>query len=92
MVSVYLVSIMRIYGTNMDLIDKFVHRLNRIGIEVTLIGNYPWVYMDTVNNKQIKENFCGNHGFTAFFIPVTNKQKVRFSDRRTVFSKIRSML
>ena len=74
------------------IINKFVNRLNRIGIEVTLIGNYPWVYMDTVNNKQIKENFCACHGYTAFFMPVTNKQKVRFSDRRTVFRKIRTML
>jgi hypothetical protein len=76
----------------MNIIDKFVNRLNRIGIEVTLIGNYPWVYMDTVNNKQIKENFQANHGYTVFFMPIDNKQKVRFSDRRTVFRKIRTML
>jgi len=76
----------------MNLIDKFVNRLNRIGIEVTLIGNYPWVYMDTVNNKQIKENFRANHGFTVFFEPICKGQKVKFSDRRTVFRKIRSML
>lgn len=76
----------------MNIIDNFVNRLNRLGIEVTLIGNYPWVYLHTVNNKQIKETFCANHGYTVFFMPIDNKQKVRFSDRRTVFSKIRSML
>ena len=76
----------------MVVIDKFVNRLNHIGIEVTLTANYPWVYLETVNNKKIKENFCANHGFTAFFMPIDNKQKVRFSDRRAVFSKIRSML
>jgi hypothetical protein len=76
----------------MGLINKFVNRLNRIGIEVTLIGNYPWVYLDTINNKQIKENFMGNHGFTVFFEPINDKQKVRFSDRRTVFLKIREYL
>lgn len=76
----------------MNLIHKFVNRLNRIGIEVTLIGNYPWVYMDTVNNKQVKENFMANHGFTVFFEPIHEGQKVRFSDRRTVFLKIREYL
>jgi hypothetical protein len=76
----------------MGLINKFVNRLNRIGIEVTLIGNYPWVYMDTINNKQVKENFMANHGFTCFFEPIREGQKVRFSDRRTVFLKIREYL
>lgn len=90
----YLVSITNHYGINMNnnLINKFVNRLNRIGIEVTLIGNYPWVYLDTINNKQVKENFMANHGFTCFFEPVRNGQNVKFSDRRAVFSKIRSML
>jgi len=76
----------------MNLIDKFVNRLNRIGIEVTLIGNYPWVYMDTINNKQVKENFQANHGFTVFYMPICKGHTVRFSDRQTVFRKIRSML
>ena len=41
----------------MNIIDKFVNRLNHIGIEVTLTANYPWVYLETVNNK--KETIFG---------------------------------
>ena len=76
----------------MVVIDKFVNRLNRIGIEVTLTANYPWVYLETVNNKKIKEKYMSKYGYTIFFLPIDNKRKVKFIDRRAVFRKIRSML
>lgn len=72
----------------MDMIEKFVLRLKKIGIDVTLSGNYPWIYLESVNGKRVTERFVGNHGFTAFFY----SRKVTFSDRRKVFQKIREML
>lgn len=77
---------------NEHIIGQFVRRLGKIGVDVKLDGNFPWVYLNSVNGKRVTELFYGNHGFTAFFIPVSNKMPVRFSDRRRVFQKVREML
>ena len=31
-----------------DKITRFVERLKKIGIEVKLVGNFPWVYIDEI--------------------------------------------
>lgn len=76
----------------MTTIEIFVKRLKKIGIEVKLIGNIPWVYLDKVNGKKVKGTFEGNHGFTAFWVPVDVNRPVRMTDIKTVFSKIRETL
>lgn len=52
-----------------DKIDIFVGRLKKLGIEVKLAGNYPWVYIDEICGIRVKEKFAGNHGFTLIFLP-----------------------
>lgn len=49
-----------------DQISIFVRRMKRIGIELQLIGNYPWIYLDSVNGNRIKKEdyYLANHGFT----------------------------
>lgn len=74
----------------MRLVLEFVERLQAIGIKVELTGNFPWIYLESVNDKVCKEKFQGNHGFTAFFM--TREGGYRWSDRREVFRKIREML
>lgn len=69
----------------MNLIERFVRRLKKIGIDITLSANYPWVYLDEVNGLWVGEKFRANHGFTAFFIT----DDVKWSDRRVVFQMIR---
>lgn len=71
------------------MIEKFVRRLNKIGVQVELVANYPWVYLTKVNGKPVIENYAANHGFTAFFLKGDNTFK--FSDRRVVFNKIREL-
>jgi len=73
----------------MNKIDKFVVRLKRIGINIQLSANYPWIYLDSVNNKEIWDTFRADHGFTAFFFV---KDDITWSNRRAVFKKIREML
>ena len=70
------------------LIDKFVRRLNKIGITVKLSANYPWIYLRQINGKWVTEIYAANHGFTAFFYG----NSVRFSDRRAVFKLIRTYI
>jgi len=70
------------------IIAKFVQRLKRIGVDVELVLNYPWVYMNKVNGVLVTEDFMANHGFTAFFVA----RGERWSDRRKVFQKVRELL
>ena len=72
----------------MHIIASFVKRLKRIGVDVELVANYPWVYMTKVNDVLVTEDFMANHGFTAFFVA----RRERWSDRRKVFAKIRELL
>lgn len=73
-------------------IASFVNRLKKIGIEVELIGNYPWVYLDKVNGKKVKELYLGNHGFTVFFLAIRPGEVHKMNDISIIFKLIRSML
>jgi len=72
------------------IITRFGRRLENIGIKIQLGGNYPWIYLDKVNDVRVKEEFYGNHGFTAFW--ATNCGGAKFTERRAVFKKIREMV
>ena len=72
-----------------SVIERFVCRLDRIGIDVQLSANAPWVYLDSVNGIEVTELFKAEHGFTAFWLPVNVGQDIVFSDRRVVFAKVR---
>ncbi len=76
----------------MSVIDRFVRRLSRIGVDVSLECNAPWVYLTSVNGVKVEEKYRSKHGFTAFFLQTTIDGNTRFSDRRRVFQKIRSAL
>ena len=71
-----------------NVINRLVPRLRKIGIDVELFGNYPWVYLDKVNGNKVKEKFCANHGFTIAFIPL-NDEKMELLDIREIFKIIR---
>ena len=74
-----------------NVINRLVPRLKKIGIEVSLVGNYPWVYLDEVNGNRIKKEdyFRGNHGFTIAFLPIRNDQVMEITDIRKTFEIIR---
>lgn len=76
----------------MTTIDSFYNRLKKIGIEVEMVGNFPWVYLDKVNGKKVEGNFQANHGFTVFWRAIKVGQKDHISDIPTVFKKIRETL
>ncbi len=73
-----------------NIIDRFVSKLKYIGITVELTGNYPWIYLDTVNGKKVNGKFMANHGFTAFLLK--HDGSIIFSDRKEVFKKIRETI
>jgi hypothetical protein len=71
-----------------NVINRLVPRLRKIGIEVELFGNAPWIYLDKVNGKKVKERFCANHGFTIAFRPPKD-EKMELTDIREIFKTIR---
>jgi hypothetical protein len=68
----------------MNKLDIFHKRLKKIGIDITMFGNYPWVYIDTILEKTVTERFHGNHGFTVYWSS-TNE----FTDLKEIFKLIR---
>jgi hypothetical protein len=70
-------------------LSTFRTRLEKIGIDVTFVANYPWIYFDTINGKKVTGKFHANHGWTAFFLKWNDSYS--FSDRREVFKKVRDM-
>ena len=73
----------------MDKITVFVGRLKRIGIDVELNSNYPWIYITKINGKKIIETFQANHGFTvAFSSPLIDGESA-FTDITEIFKLIR---
>jgi hypothetical protein len=73
-----------------DKIKVFVERLKKIGIEVKLVGNYPWVYIDEICGLKVKERFEGNHGFTLIFLPSRlDSPPSEFTDITEIFKLIR---
>ena len=73
-----------------DKIKVFVDRLKKIGIEVKLMGNYPWVYIDEICGLKVKERFEGNHGFTLIFLPSRlDSPPSEFTDITEIFKLIR---
>ena len=73
-----------------DKITRFVERLKKIGIEVKLQGNFPWVYIDEICGIRVTERFAANHGFTLIFLPGRNDSPPsEFTDITEIFKLIR---
>lgn len=74
---------------NMKKINTFVKRLDKIGIKVELVSNYPWIYIRSINGKYVTEKFQGNHGFTVAFSPIREGQELQFTDIGEIFKLLR---
>lgn len=68
----------------------FIERLKKLGIEVKLSGNFPWIYLDEINGVRVTERFEANHGFTVMFLPGRNDSPPsEFTDITEIFKLIR---
>lgn len=73
----------------MEKLTTFINRMKKLNIEIELIGNYPWIYIDKINGKRVTEQFEANHGFTLIFSPV---EKNQFTDITEIFNLIRKYI
>ena len=69
----------------------FRERMEKLGIDIKLSSNIPWIYIDSVNGNRIQKEdyFCGNHGFTVGFHPVKLGEPFHFTDITEIFKLIR---
>ena len=72
-----------------DKLTVFVDRMKRIGIDIKLAGNYPWIYINSINDKRVTETFEANHGFTIAFLPVRADKELAFTDITEIFKLVR---
>lgn len=72
-----------------DKLTVFVDRMKRIGIDIKLAGNYPWIYINSINGKRVTETFEANHGFTIAFLPIKNDKEIEFTDITEIFKLVR---
>lgn len=73
-----------------DKLTVFVKRMEKLGIDIKLVGNYPWIYIDEIDGKRVTEKFQGNHGFTIAFLSLKEDQDVNFTDIGEIFRLIRA--
>ena len=75
--------------TKMKKLDVFMQRMKKIGMDIQLVGNYPWIYINQINGKRVTERFEGNHGFTIGFYPIKNDQEFDFTDIGEIFKLLK---
>ena len=71
----------------MNRLDRLYKRLQKIGIELMLVGNYPWIYLHKVNGNLVTEKFMAEHGFTIAFLKGTHGTEL--TDTKKIFEIIR---
>ena len=72
-----------------DRLTSFNKRLHKCGVRTGLVANYPWIYLDSVNDKKVTEKFLSNHGFTIMFVSGVRKTQTKFTDLKEIFKIIR---
>ena len=75
----------------MNEVEILINRLKRIGIDLELMGNIPWIYLDKVNGNRVQpEDYNANHGYTIAWHPVRLGEEIHLdSDLKRTFEIIR---
>lgn len=75
----------------MNELEVFKNRLQKIGLEITLSGNIPWIYLESVNGNRIQsEDYNSNHGYTIAWYPIRIGEEIHLdSDISRTFKIIR---
>jgi len=72
-------------------LDVFRKRMLKLGVEIEMWSNYPWIYIYKVNGNKVRQEdyFHANHGFTVGFHPIRQDQVFEFTDIGEIFKLIR---
>lgn len=75
--------------TNMEQLEILKKRLDKIGIDVEFVANFPWIYLYKINGQLVKERYEAEHGFTIAFLPVRRDKPFHFTELNVIFKLIR---
>lgn len=73
----------------MNKLNVFLERLKKIGINMNLVSNYPWVYIDKINGNRVIEKYKSNHGFTITHQPIRMGDDINLAETEKIFELIR---
>jgi hypothetical protein len=72
-------------------LDIFISRMEKLGIKVEVMSNYPWVYITSISGVTIKaeDYYQSRHGFTLGYSPIRPMEVFKFNDITKIFKLIR---
>ncbi len=76
----------------MNNFHTLVRRLKRAGVETTYFSNYPWMYIDTINGRKVREKYDSEHGWVVGYQPIRPGEEFRFTNTKAIFKLIRKYL
>lgn len=74
---------------NLQKLDIFRHRLEKLNIHIKLSSNVPWIYLDKINDKLVKEKYNSEYGYTIGYYPTKLGAQFEFTDLKEIFKLIR---
>lgn len=76
----------------MEKLIVFIERMKKIGIEMEISSNVPWVYLEKVCGKRVEEKRYSDHAYTIGFTGVRKGQTFKFLDLGEMFDIIRKYI
>jgi hypothetical protein len=77
----------------MDELSILRKRLIKIGIEPIFMGNFPWIYLYSINGNVIKpEDYDANHGYTIAWYPSQYGDSTTLNNTKKTFKVIRKYI
>ncbi len=77
----------------MNEVLKFKERLSKIGYEIELMVNIPWIYLHSVNGNIVNsvDWINADHGYTIAWYPIKNGEEIKLNwhDIELTFKLIR---
>lgn len=73
----------------MEKLNIFIKRLKKLNIDTTYLNNYPWIYLETVNNIRVTDKYNSEYGFVIGYAPIRANQEFNFTDLSIIFKTIR---
>lgn len=74
----------------MNELNVFIDRMNRIGIQVELGANYPWIYLEKINGKRVIEKQHSEHGWTIALLSIKKEDRIKFVNLKETLKLIKN--
>lgn len=72
----------------MEKLVTFLRRMNKLGYKLKLEFNFPWIYLSSINGKEIYEKQFSEHCWTICLYPM-NKKEINFINLSETIKLIR---